>query len=188
MEEIGPSSRNDIQMSSGNVPNRTAVEHLRAQLPVLLPRLRRFARAIAKSGSDADDVVQIAIERALIRIDQWDSSLRLESWMFGIVRNAWIDEVRSRSRRNELFAPAELGESVGVDSLENQASIFSVQAAMSRLPEEQRTAVALVLVEGLSYKEAAATMDIPIGTLTSRLARGRDALQKMLGEPAGAQS
>jgi RNA polymerase sigma-70 factor (ECF subfamily) len=156
------------------------VDQLRAQLPDLLPRLRRFARAIAKSTSDADDIVQISIERALRRIEQWNPELRLEGWMFGIIRNAWLDEVRSRSRRSALFVPEEQGANIGLDSMENETVALSVQAAMARLPEEQRSAVALVLIEGLSYKEAAAAMEIPIGTLTSRLARGREALQKRL--------
>ncbi len=159
----------------------TPLEQLRTQLPVLLPRLRRFARAITKSAADADDVVQIAIERALVRVDQWNTELKLESWMFGIVRNAWIDETRSRARRSALFASEEQGENVGADSMDGEATILSVHSAMARLPEEQRTAVALVLVEGLSYREAADAMSIPIGTLTSRLARGREALQRMLG-------
>jgi RNA polymerase sigma-70 factor, ECF subfamily len=160
----------------------TPLEQLRAQLPEFLPRLRRFARALAKSPADADDVVQIAIEKALLRIDQWNAELKLESWLFGIVRNAWIDEVRSRTRRGALFVPAEQGENVGADTMEGEADMLSVQSAMARLPEEQRAAVALVLVEGLSYKEAAVAMAIPIGTLTSRLARGRETLQNLLGE------
>jgi RNA polymerase sigma-70 factor (ECF subfamily) len=159
----------------------SATETIRSQLPALLPRLRRFARALAKHAADADDVLQIALERALTRSEQWNSAMRLESWMFGIIRNAWIDETRSRKRQTALFAPEELGAHVGTDSMENENTALSVQEAMTRLPEEQRTAVALVLVEGLSYKEAAEVMDIPIGTLTSRLARGRDALQIMLG-------
>ncbi|MBC7983705.1 MAG: sigma-70 family RNA polymerase sigma factor [Candidatus Obscuribacterales bacterium] len=158
-----------------------SVETVRSQLGALLPRLRRFARAITRNVHDADDLVQIGIERALTRAEQWQPDSRLESWMFGIIRNAWIDEVRSRTRRNKLFVAEELGESVGVDAMEAQAQIMAVQEAMSHLPEEQRTAVALVLVEGLSYKEAADVMSIPIGTLTSRLARGRESLQKMLG-------
>jgi RNA polymerase sigma-70 factor (ECF subfamily) len=166
----------------------TSLEQLRAQLPDLLPRLRRFARALAKSAADADDVVQVAVERALTRVDQWNTELKLESWMFGIVRNAWIDEVRSRARRSTLFVAEEQGEKIGSDSLAGETVILSVQSAMARLPEEQRAAIALVLVEGLSYKEAAEVMSIPIGTLTSRLARGRDALQGMLGEDGGERS
>lgn len=148
----------------------------------LLPRLRRFARSLAGDPHDADDLVQTAVERALARASQWRKELGLDAWMFGIVRNAWIDEVRSRQRRWQIFAPAEAGEQVAVAPLDGQEVAMSVAAAMARLPEEQRVVVALVLVEGLSYKDAAAALEIPIGTVTSRLARGRDALQKMLGD------
>jgi len=158
-----------------------SADDIRSQLIALLPRLRRFARAIAKNVHDADDLVQIGVERALTRLDQWNTESRLESWMFGIIRNAWIDEVRGRARRDKLFVAEELGENVGSDVVATETELMSVQVAMSRLPEEQRIAVALVLIEGLSYKEAAAVMQIPIGTVTSRLARGREALQKMLG-------
>src|ERR1700722_6892301 len=78
----------------------------------LLPRLRRFARTLAGNPHDADDLVQIAIERALARSAQLREGAPLSSWMFGILRNAWIDESRGRARRNRLFAPAELGEHV----------------------------------------------------------------------------
>lgn len=157
-----------------------SVEQVRGQIVELLPRLRRFARTLARQAADADDLVQIGIERALMRIDQWRPDSRLESWMFGIIRNAWIDEVRSRGRRDRLFAPEEAGEHVGEATIDAQVDAMSIEAAMARLPEEQRSAVSLVLVEGLSYKEAAEAMEVPIGTLTSRLARGRETLQKML--------
>ena len=101
--------------------------------------------------------------------------------MFGIIKNAWIDEVRRRRRGAALFAPEEAGALVGERSAESHAIALSVQQAMERLPNEQRLAVALVLIEGLSYTEAAAVMEVPIGTLTSRLARGRVALMEMLG-------
>jgi RNA polymerase sigma-70 factor (ECF subfamily) len=83
-----------------------------------------------------------------------------------------------------VFLAAEAGENVGDATLDREADLMSVQSAMGKLPEDQRTAVSLVLVEGLSYKEAAEVLDIPIGTLTSRLARGREALQAMLAPPA----
>ena len=88
-------------------------------------------------------------------------------------------------RRDRIFLAAEAGEQVGDATLDREAELMSVQSAMARLPEEQRTAVSLVLVEGLPYKEAAAVLDIPIGTLTSRLARGREALQAMLAPSQG---
>ena len=158
---------------------------VRDQIAALLPRLRRFARTIARHPADADDLVQITVERALLRLDQWRADTRLESWMFAIMKNAWIDEVRARVRRDRVLAPEEAGGNVGNDSSEAQATAMSIEAAMARLSDEQRIAVGLVLVEGLSYKEAAAVAEIPMGTLTSRLARGREALVQMLSNGGG---
>ena len=155
-------------------------EYVHGQIVALLPRLRRFARNLTRNVHDADDVVQIAVERALLKLGQWRRDARLDSWMFKIVRNVWIDELRSRGRRNKIFVGAEAGENVGEASMDREAELMSVQSAMARLTEEQRIAVSLVLVEGLPYKEAAEVLDVPIGTLTSRLARGREALQAML--------
>lgn len=155
---------------------------LSAELVTLLPRLRRFARALTRNPHDADDLVQLALERALARAHQLRPDAALAGWVFGILRHAWIDELRARSRSERVFAPEESGRHVGDPGQSTQSEMLSVQEAMARLPQEQRIAVALVLVEGLSYKEAAHIMDVPIGTLTSRLARGREALQAMLGE------
>ena len=157
---------------------------LRDQIAALLPRLRRFARTIARHTADADDLVQITLERGLVRLDQWRPDTRLESWMFTIMKNAWIDEVRARRRRDRLHAPEEAGATVGDASAAARDIALSVEAAMECLPEEQRMAIALVLVEGLSYRDAAGALDVPIGTLTSRLARGREALQALLGDGA----
>ncbi len=164
----------------------TRTEALREEIVGLLPRLRRFARALARNAHDADDLVQIAVERALARSGQLHPRSELAAWLFGILRHAWIDEVRARGRRDRVLAPEELGANVAGASDADEADILTVQDAMARLPEEQRTAVALVLIEGLSYKEAAEVMNVPIGTLTSRLARGREALQNTLAEAAGA--
>jgi RNA polymerase sigma-70 factor, ECF subfamily len=159
---------------------------LREQIVGLLPRLRRFARTLARNPHDADDIVQIALERALARSDQLRAGAPVASWLFGIVRNAWIDETRARGRHSRIFAPEEFGANVSNATAGADDDMLAVQDAVARLPDEQRVAVGLVLVEGLSYKEAAEIMDVPIGTLTSRLARGREALQAMLTEPSGA--
>lgn len=164
---------------------RAIVAELRTELVELLPRLRRFARVLARNAHDADDLVQTAIERALAHAGQLRSDAPLAGWMFGILRHAWIDEQRARGRRGRLFA-SEAGEEVADAAQGAPLEALAVQDAVARLPEEQRLAVALVLVEGLSYKEAAHIMEVPIGTLTSRLARAREALQAMLGEREGA--
>ena len=152
------------------------------QIVAMLPRLRRYARTLTRHREDADDLTQLAIERALARIDQWRRDERLDGWMFGILRNAWIDEARSRQRWGRVLAPEEAGQHVGVATTDSAVERLTVESALMRLPEEQRSAVVLVLIEGLAYKEAAHALDIPIGTLTSRLARGREALQSWLGE------
>lgn len=156
------------------------IEHVRELIVSLLPRLRRFARTLTRNAHDADDLVQLSVERALLRHEQWRPDDRFESWMFGIMRNAWIDEVRARQRRGNVLAPEESSEHVGDRSSEDREEMLSVHTAMNELPDEQRLAVALVLIEGLSYKEAAEVMEVPIGTLTSRLARGRETLQRLL--------
>jgi len=155
---------------------------LSAELVTLLPRLRRFARALTRNPHDADDLVQVALERALARAHQLRPDAALAGWVFGILRHAWIDELRARARSERVFAPEERGQNVGDAVSGAQAERLSVEDAMGRLPQDQRFAVALVLIEGFSYKEAAHVMGVPIGTLTSRLARAREALQAMLGE------
>lgn len=158
----------------------SATETLRREIVELLPRLRRFGRTVTRHREDADDLVQVAVERALTRADQWQPGTRLDSWMFRIMQNAWIDEVRSRVRRDRIFAPEEEGEHVGVCTTDAQIDAIAVRKAVAQLGEDQRSVVGLVLVEGLPYKEAAQVLDIPIGTLTSRLARAREALQAIL--------
>ena len=156
---------------------------LQRQIVDLLPRLRRLARVLARDPVDADDLVQATVERALVHQDQWRPGTRLDSWMFRIMKNAWIDESRSRNRRGKVFAPEEHGDGVGLDgaaAMEERLAASDVQKAMARLPDEQRLAVALVLVDGLSYKEAAEVLEVPQGTLTSRLVRGRMALLAQL--------
>lgn len=171
-----------------------AVGVLRQTLPAVLPRLRRFARTLTNHVHDADDLAQIAIERALLRAAQWrppaagatpeQIEAAVRSWMFGIVKNAWLDSLRSRKRERAVVAGIDGID--GVDDVADDSHVaaedrLSIAAAMQRLPAEQRLAVSLVLVEGLSYKEAADVMEVPVGTVTSRLSRGREALAALLG-------
>ena len=156
------------------------------ELLALLPRLRRFARALARDANDADDLLQVALERALKARSQWQPGTRLDAWTMRIVRNCWIDEARSRTRRARTFAPQEEIDILGSDAqrdIERYVELQQVDRAMNTLPREQREAIALVLVEGLAYREAAEMLSVPMGTLTSRVTRGRHALVQMLEAP-----
>src|SRR5439155_16595657 len=136
-------------------------------LTELLPRLRRFAHALSRNPADADDLTQAAVERALQSKLQWQPGTRLDSWLYRIMRNLWIDTVRSRSRREKVEAPPEEAERVGEDpreSMDAALDLKRVMAAMQRLPDEQREIVALILVEGFGYREVSEMLDLPIGT------------------------
>jgi len=149
----------------------------------LLPRLRRLARSLTGVAADADDLVQTGVERALSRRDQWQPGTRLDWWIMRIMRNAFIDEVR-RKGRTALTAGGEDLDHIAdpsVASVDLKIDAMALNQAMGRLPADQRLAVAMVLVEGLSYAEAAEVLEIPAGTLTSRLVRGRQALLAELG-------
>lgn len=151
----------------------------------LLPRLRRFACGLAGSAADGDDLCQLTIERALMRRDQWQEGTRLDSWMYRIMRNIFIDEMRAARRRAETFVDEEAGLSIGSDGgQEARVELAMVDRAMMQLPPDQREAVLLVMVEGYAYKEAAEIIGCPVGTLNSRLVRGRDALLGLLEDAA----
>jgi RNA polymerase sigma factor (sigma-70 family) len=155
---------------------------VREQLAALLPRLRRFGRLLARNREDGDDLVQVALEKALARTGQWTPGTRLDSWMFRIMQNAWIDEVRARKRRGETFVDEAVAERAGAATSDSPLDSIAVRRAVAQLGDEHRAVVGLVLVEGLSYEEAAAALDIPVGTLTSRLSRAREQLKTMLGD------
>jgi len=158
----------------------------RSQLVALLPRLRRFARGLCGTADRADDLVQAACERALARMEQWTPGTRLDSWMYRIVRTIWIDQLRAqgvRQRARELQEGEMETSFDGERAMEAQMTMQAVREAVAKLAPEQREILLLVAVEGVSYKEAAEILDIPIGTVMSRLARGRAALVKLLEKP-----
>lgn len=162
---------------------------LRQTLPAVLPGLRRFARTLAHHAADADDLAQNTIERALEHAAQWRApaagatsdqvEAAVRSWMFGIMKNTWIDDLRARRRQRNVMGNQD-PETVADGSHVATEDRLSIEAALQRLPEEQQLAVALVLIEGLPYLEAASVLGIPVGTLTSRLSRGRETLATLL--------
>ena len=147
--------------------------------------MRRFALGLAGNPSAADDLCQMTLERALTRRTQWQEGTRLDSWIYRIMRNIWIDEARANNRRSQTFVDEEAGAPIGAAGAQEAAvELSNVDRAMASLPSDQREAVLLVMVEGYSYKEAAGIVECPVGTLNSRLVRGRDALMEILGDAA----
>jgi len=135
----------------------TREDALRYQMVGLLPRLRRFAGSLTKDPGKADDLVQAACERALIRLDQLRDGTRLDSWLYRIIYTQWIDKVRSRKTRSArlvLLSQQNKSGAAGPDSGDNLAAALDLQNALNALPEEHHAAIALVCVEGYSYMVA----------------------------------
>ena len=136
--------------------------------------MRRYARALTRDPELADDLVQAAVERALRYSASWEPGTALDSWMYKIVQNLWRDELRAHRRRAEPLD--ETNDVMGEDGREvnlNRIQWAEARAAMQELPEDQRLVLTLVVLDGLSYQQAAATLDVPIGTVMSRLSRAR---------------
>lgn len=158
----------------------------KAEMIALLPRLRRFARGLTGSEEEADDLVQAACERAIQRIGQWQPGTRLDSWMFRIMQNLWIDAIRvGKLRGSHLSLVDPEGQKApgmdGEQATMNRLTLEAVRRGVQRLPPDQRSVLLLVCVEGCSYKETAETLGIPVGTVMSRLSRARLALNRMVG-------
>jgi RNA polymerase sigma-70 factor, ECF subfamily len=166
-------------------------DELQRQLPHLLPRLWRFALRLTRNPHDAEDLVQRSCVRALERRAQWRPGTALLSWLFAIEHSIWLNELRSAQRRRT-------GSLDGEPSLEDDERLVSpsgnpelglhyrqVVMAVEALPEAQRVVMLLVAVEGLSYREAADVLTVPIGTVMSRLSRARSTVgQRFLAQPA----
>jgi RNA polymerase sigma-70 factor (ECF subfamily) len=156
----------------------------------VLPRLRRFAYALTGNTEQGDDLVQDACLRALSRIDLWQPGTRLDSWMYRIAQNIWLDRLRANKVRGEVVDIDAMEGIPGPDGrvvVESELTLQAVVAAMERLSAEQRAMVALVCIEGASYKEAAEIAGVPVGTVMSRLARARRTLNAALNQPGRAQ-
>jgi RNA polymerase sigma factor (sigma-70 family) len=157
---------------------------MKKELTALMPMLRRFAYSLTGSRHDADDLLQNTIERLLTKGVPED--VELAKWAFRVCRNIWIDEYRARKIRNNAAQLPELEEPTvdGENAIYNEITLGEVNNAMDKLPDDQRSIIALVAVQGMSYKEVAETLSIPLGTVMSRLARARIALSQFLNSSA----
>jgi len=163
-------------MTVTNAQHAHQTVDVRSRIVAFLPRLRRFCHALASTPDQGDDLLQETVERALARVEQWQPGTSLESWMFRIARNIQIDKFRAQTVRGISVDIDDVHEMAGDDvlaSLEARSDLAAARAAMAAMPQEQRELLALVVLDGQSYKEAAETLEIPIGTVMSRLARAR---------------
>src|SRR5713101_2461839 len=147
-----------------------------------IPRLRRYARALARDLAAADDLVQDCLTRALGKLHLWQEGTDLRAWLFTILHNQYVNQVRRSVRE---------GAAVGLSETEplltraphqgKRLELRDLERAIAKLPEEQRSVILLVGLEGMRYEEVAEILDVPVGTVRSRLSRGRDALRRLMG-------
>lgn len=167
--------------------NQTATQQqttVQQTLTQLAPALRRFAYSLTGSAADADDLLQNTLERLLSR--GLPDDIEPAKWAFRVCRNLWIDEYRARKVRQRNTHALDDTEEPHVDgeqAIHDQIALAQVDAAMNQLPDDQRSIMALIAVQGMSYKEVAETLGIPAGTVMSRLARARIALANFLQTP-----
>ncbi len=150
-----------------------------------IPRLRRYARALTRDRSAADDLVQDCLERAWSRLHLWRRGSNLRAWLFTILHNIHANDARRRARRPVVVPLSDgIGAAATPPAQDKGIEVENLRAALSRLPEDQRAAVLLVGLEQMSYREAAAVLGIPAGTLMSRLHRGRERLRGLMSGAA----
>jgi RNA polymerase sigma-70 factor (ECF subfamily) len=158
------------------------VAEIHRSIEAEIPRLRRYARALTRDVTAADDLVQDCLARALGKLHLWQAGTDLRAWLFTILHNQYVNQVRRSVRE---------GAAVGLSETEplltraphqgKRLELRDLERAIAKLPEEQRTVILLVGLEGMRYEEVAEVLDVPVGTVRSRLSRGREALRRLMG-------
>ncbi|HYC47588.1 MAG TPA: RNA polymerase sigma factor [Burkholderiales bacterium] len=156
-----------------------------ARVDELIPRLRRYARALTGGRDAADDLVQDTLERAWTKLHLWRSGSDLRAWLFTIMHNVHVNQLRSRAGAAMLPLDDDVPDAPVRATQSDLLEVRDVQTAVNRLPVEQREVLLLVALEHMSYQETATTLGIPIGTVMSRLARARERLRSILDASAG---
>lgn len=166
------------------MPSRIMTETLRL-IEEEIPRLRRYARYLARDMDRADDLVQECLARAISNLRQWKPGTNLRAWLFVILRNVHLNELR-RDKRTTLDGelPASHPALGTPGNQEDHLALLETQAAFNRLSPEHKEILVLVVIEGLAYEEAASVLDVPVGTVRSRLSRARLTLKGLLGDEA----
>jgi RNA polymerase sigma-70 factor (ECF subfamily) len=154
---------------------------------VVLPRLRRYARALVGERAASDDLVQDTLERAWSRVGQWQAGSDLRAWLFSIMHNLHIDRLRRPGLNERTLDDSDL-ELPTRATQSDRLDVMDLQTALTRLPHEQRQVLLLIALEEMSYEEVSQTLGIPIGTVMSRLSRGRERLRLLLNGQAAPAS
>jgi RNA polymerase sigma-70 factor (ECF subfamily) len=146
-----------------------------------IPRLRRYARALARDAARADDLVQSCLVRAIAKEHLWEPGTDLRAWLFTILHNQNVSEIRRSVREGVVVAVEDVAPVLTVAPRAGASlQLRDLERAIRLLPEEQRQVILLVGLEGMRYEEVAAVLDIPIGTVRSRLSRGREMLRRLM--------
>jgi RNA polymerase sigma-70 factor, ECF subfamily len=157
------------------------VDEFGAQAVTIIPRLRRYARALTGDSLRADDLVQDTLERALNKRHLWRQGSDLRAWMFTIMHNVFVNQIRSRQADQTIALDAEAYSVAELATPADRLEVGDIDAAIRRLPGEQREVLLLVALEQMSYAETAQALGIPLGTVMSRLHRARERVRVLLG-------
>jgi RNA polymerase sigma-70 factor (ECF subfamily) len=160
----------------------SSIHDIHNRMVKLLPRLRRFVYALTNGADLGEDLLQETYVRALAHLDQWQPGSRLDSWMFRIARNLWIDHMRAEKFRGEAVDITAVDELLSCDGqlvAEKHIVLEELKKDIAELSKDQRNVVKLVWGYGMSYKETGRILNLPAGTVMSRVARVRDALQRL---------
>lgn len=160
------------------------MDDLRRDIVAAVPSLRRYARALLREPADADDLVQDCLTRAIDRLHLWTPGTNLRAWLFTILHNQHVNTARRRARRPDGIAMNDSGvePAAGLAAQEDRHALRDMDRALAALDEDQRQAVLLIGLEGLTYGEAADVLDVPLGTVMSRLSRGRRRLRDLMDQ------
>jgi RNA polymerase sigma-70 factor, ECF subfamily len=163
-------------------PDRSTDAEIYRSIQAEIPRLRRYARALARDVAAADDLVQDCLARALGKLHLWQEGTDLRAWLFTILHNQYVNQVRRAVREGAVVGLSETEPMLTqAPRQDKRLELRDLERAIAKLPEEQRSVILLVGLEGMRYEEVAVILDVPIGTVRSRLSRGRDALRRLMG-------
>lgn len=162
------------------------MDQKRAAILAEIPRLRRYARALLRSSDAADDLVQDALERALTKMENWQTGASPRRWLFAIMHNLFIDQTRRANRRGEAsILTLDDGEALAQPSAQYETpESREILDVLQAVAPERRVAIVLVGIEGFSYAEAAEILGVPAGTVMSRISRGREEFRRLLDDGA----